>query len=143
MADEWPAKLLLIHVIQFPIYDPYTEGYFAKGIEQDLRRDAEQMLRKRRAQVPAHLNCQTEIHDGDTAVGIAGAARRWGADFIVIGTHTGVGDSPDFSWAALPRQSSAWRRALSSQSAPIREKRSVARMMRKRPTTSCRSEKQM
>ena len=95
LAKQLNAKACLLHVIEpMPFYNmEYSsflgfEGYPAVNLqlEEEAEKVAEDFLKK----AAEHLNSdvQTRIEHGNTATCILDYAKSWGADLIVMGTHS-------------------------------------------------------
>lgn len=98
LAQNLDAQVCLLHVLnsvgfygtQYPTFMGY-DGYSGMGPDLDLalemRNIAEEFIEKART----HLNDErvsTHIADGDTAATILNYAEEWGADVLVMGTHS-------------------------------------------------------
>ena len=88
LARSQPSRLVLLHVLTPP--SPFTNGRPPswKQLEARARRAAERRLgalveKARRAGIRAH----GRLVDGEPAAAILQAAKKDGADVLVIGTH--------------------------------------------------------
>jgi len=80
LAETTPTKLKLLHVVKRVDSEaPYDM--------LDAVRDANAMLARKQIEVPSDLECDRLVRQGDPAHNIVSAARRWAADFIVVGSH--------------------------------------------------------
>lgn len=88
LAEGLPATLRLLHVIDEIEASVTPHG---TGLIDGLQgaRDAAALLAHQRAEVPDDISCDTLVRSGNPTLEIVSAARRWGADFIVMGLHAG------------------------------------------------------
>jgi nucleotide-binding universal stress UspA family protein len=89
VALKFGASLHILHVIANPMeVAAWPEGYWVElsGLRQRLREDAEASL-ARLAKSIEGVRVTTEVLDGVPARAIVGAAKKHGAQLIVMGTH--------------------------------------------------------
>lgn len=96
LAKKLNSKACLLHVIEdIPYYNmEYTDFLGFEGITspvniqiaEETQNVAEDFLKKAAAHL--HNDVETHIERGDTADRILEYAREWGADIIVLGTHS-------------------------------------------------------
>ena len=84
MAEHLPARLKLIHVVAPESALATPPQHEHKSREMQL---AVELLASKQAEVPAEIACEMLARQGDVSQEIVSAARRWGADFIVMGLH--------------------------------------------------------
>jgi nucleotide-binding universal stress UspA family protein len=87
MARELGAKLTLLHVAGVPMILAGEIGYVQYPPTADTRQDGEEMLRRAAAKVPAGVQVEQLIHEGDAKRKIVAAAKDVGADLIMMGRH--------------------------------------------------------
>ena len=96
LAQQLGAELVLVHVIEWPVYPTMSFGAGIAGMPvvfDKVRENAEENLsRMREDRVARGLKCTAELRDGDPATEVVAAAKDKAADLIVIATHghTGV-----------------------------------------------------
>jgi nucleotide-binding universal stress UspA family protein len=90
LAAQFSSEILLMHVVEAPFY-PTELGYVPveveslnKGIKQAAEKE---MARWSQEHVPADVEVQTLIRVGHPYQEITQAARKLGADLIVVSTH--------------------------------------------------------
>jgi nucleotide-binding universal stress UspA family protein len=98
LAKSLNAEVCLIHVLddvgfygaQYPTFMGY-DGYSGMGpdldVAMEMRNIAEEFLEKAKA----HLNdpqVKTHLTEGDTAKTIMAYGEEWGANILVMGTHS-------------------------------------------------------
>ncbi|MGC4032419.1 MAG: universal stress protein [Tepidisphaeraceae bacterium] len=106
MAERAATQLKLLHVLTGTEQSGVTPPFGGLDVSYAWRSAANFLARKRN-ELPAGMECETLVRQGEPAQEIVSAARRWGADFIVMGLH-GVGraamhGSADRVQAVLPR----------------------------------------
>jgi nucleotide-binding universal stress UspA family protein len=91
MAKELGADIRLVHVID-PRQASAPEGGVSREVVlADIREAGQEILNAARMRLPAHVAVDTALVEGKPANAITDAARQWGADMIVIGTHGRTG----------------------------------------------------
>ena len=87
MARTTGAKIALIHTYRV---DPGYALELATPVEDlisGLRETGELLLKQARALIPADVEVEEMLADGEAAPQIVAAAETWGAHLIVMGTH--------------------------------------------------------
>lgn len=82
LAENLGARLKLLHVI--------SESRHDNGLPANIAAEAQSaadMLGRKQAEVPSDISSEVLVRRGDPATEIVSAARRWAADFIVMGIH--------------------------------------------------------
>ena len=87
MARDLGAKLTLLHVAGVPMILAGEIGYVQYPPTADTRQDGEEMLRRAAAKVPAGVDVEQLMHEGDAKREIVAAAKDVGADLIMMGRH--------------------------------------------------------
>lgn len=97
LAQLMGAEVCLLHILSDVRYygmqfEPFMgyEGY-AFPIEYDMQNEMVKVAQDYLAQTRKHLNdpkVTTHLAEGDTAQSILEYATEWGADLIVMGTHS-------------------------------------------------------
>lgn len=100
MAERSPTQLKLLHVIT-DTEDASVSPPFGGLNVSHAWRSAAQFLARKRGELPGDIDCETLVRQGEPAREIVSAARRWGADFIVMGQHRA--GRTDAVQAVLPR----------------------------------------
>ena len=87
LARDLGAKLTLVHVAGVPMILAGEIGYVQFPPTADTRDDGEQMLAAAAAKVPAGVEVEQLMHEGDAKRQIVAAAKDVGADLIMMGRH--------------------------------------------------------
>jgi nucleotide-binding universal stress UspA family protein len=82
LAENLGARLKLLHVIP----EPSPKNGHPSDIAADAQSAAD-MLGRKQVEVPSDIASEVLVRRGDPATEIVSAARRWAADFIVMGIH--------------------------------------------------------
>ena len=94
-AKRFEAEIVLVHVLESPIYPAMTFGAGAANlpaIQQEMRDTLAEHLQKLCAEeIPEGLKARAVTREGNPFVEIIAAAKDEGADLIVIATHGHTG----------------------------------------------------
>lgn len=86
LASTLHAQMALVHAV--PPELGLTESFLAgQTLERLHRKEGEDLLEQAAACVPESVDLQRMLRDGPANEEIVNAAREWGADFIIMGTH--------------------------------------------------------
>jgi nucleotide-binding universal stress UspA family protein len=86
-AKQFGAEILLLHVVQPPVYMEGTAVAVAPISEESAREAASMELAQLRGKEVPKLDTKTSVRIGKPYLEIIRAADEMNADFIVIGTH--------------------------------------------------------
>jgi len=86
------TEVMVLHVLQ-PIgtAPPQMDAYFAPELEAEKEEAAKLVKRTAKELQDAGFQAQTRIELGDIRGGILECASKWGADLIVLGSHSRAG----------------------------------------------------
>ena len=98
LAKTMDAEVCLVHVMdsagfyetQYPTFMGY-DGYTAVGQNVDMAMEMENIAEDFLQKAAEHLNdptVKTRLIEGDTAKALLEYAEEWGADLLVMGTHS-------------------------------------------------------
>ena len=88
LAQAFHARVALLHVVDVT-YAYGTEYGYAPAVDTlEMRQTGEALLQDCRGLLPPDVAGECLLEAGEPAIEIVAAARAWGADVIVIGTHS-------------------------------------------------------
>jgi len=87
LAQSLPGRLMLLHVVPSATANPCDSGRYDATRAEFFRERANTLLEQKREAVPSGICSSTLVHEGNAAFEIVKVARRWGADYIVMGTR--------------------------------------------------------
>jgi len=87
LAQSLPGRLMLLHVVPTATSNPCDSGSYDDTRVEFFRDRAADLLDQKRRAVPSEICCGTLVREGGPVFEIVRAARRWGADYIVMGTR--------------------------------------------------------
>lgn len=94
-AKRFQAEIVLVHVIEPPVYPAMTFGAAAASlpvIHEEMRENASTHLEKIRAELEGSgLKARAELRDGSPFSEVIGLAKEEDVDLIVIATHGHTG----------------------------------------------------
>jgi nucleotide-binding universal stress UspA family protein len=86
LARAHDARLILLHVVFIPPLQPEL-GYIEPADRENCFLQAERLLERTEARVPAGVRVENVLREGEAANEICKAAELFGADLILMGTH--------------------------------------------------------
>ena len=87
LARNLGTKVALVHVVAEPVAVGPEFLYTEPAFRAIRREEGEELLRHAQRRLPAGLDVEVQIYEGDPPHQIVAAAKDWRADLIVLGTH--------------------------------------------------------
>lgn len=87
LAHSLTAQIGFVHVIDHSLYFGPESGVAADELARQARQDRNRLFAEIRSQLPVGTEALEFTTQGSPGPAIVEAAREWGADIIVIGSH--------------------------------------------------------